>query len=221
MKRRQVVIGLGLVVAGGSIAALMTKPGRQLWSFRWNKIPAVTVISAPGDPRIRAVREAVDFWNRTFAELGSAFRLGAVTPVTGSVPDAALQTLSGQFWRPLSWHTLPPSVDRVAGDLIVVLSDADFISFTAGDGARVMVAIRDQQSPPLTLPNVLRNVVADELGHAIGLGHDADPAPLMCGRPASCRPDAFQSPTDRFFPLSAAEKARLIDLYPSGWAASR
>jgi predicted Zn-dependent protease len=35
---------------------------------------------------------------------------------------------------------------------------------------------------PLTLPNVARNVIAHELGHAIGLSHNDDPNYLMCGR---------------------------------------
>jgi len=40
----------------------------------------------------------------------------------------------------------------------------------------------------MNLPNVARNVIARELGHAIGLGHNSDPTMLMCGRPAPCRP---------------------------------
>lgn len=49
------------------------------------------------------------------------------------------------------------------------------------------------QYVPLTLANVARNVIAHELGHAIGLGHNNDAAKLMCGRPAPCRPDVFRS----------------------------
>jgi predicted Zn-dependent protease len=32
----------------------------------------------------------------------------------------------------------------------------------------------------MSLPNVPRNVIAHELGHAIGLPHNSDPALLMC-----------------------------------------
>ena len=114
---------------------------------------------------------------------------------------------------------LPEHIQRMPGDLIVVLSEGDFISFAARSlsGAKVVVGIRSHRLYPLTLPNVTRNVIAHELGHAIGLGHNDDPTMLMCGRPASCRPDAFQSHTERFFPLTNAEKARLMTMYPTNW----
>src|SRR5262245_567470 len=84
-------------------------------------------------------------------------------------------------------------------------------------GAKVLVGIKSDHRYPLTLPNVPRNVIAHELGHAIGLSHNADPTMLMCGRPAPCRPDAFQSYTKRFFPLTDEEKARLVQMYPTNW----
>jgi hypothetical protein len=185
----------------------------------WKRVPAVTLVSAPDDPRIPAVREAIAHWNQTLAEIGTPFRLGAVTVVTGSVPAGDLQDLSERALHSIFSIPLPASIDAFPGDLLVVLSDAKFISFSARGSDRTVIGIKDGNLMPLTLPNVLHNVIAHELGHALGLRHNDDPKLLMCGRPAPCRPDAFQSDTPHFFPLSQGEHDRLQSLYPPGWAA--
>jgi hypothetical protein len=98
-----------------------------------------------------------------------------------------------------------------------VLAQSAFVSFTTppfGENSKRIVAIRGTRFPPMSLPNVPRNVIAHELGHAIGLGHNSDPATLMCGRPASCRPDLFRSNQPRMFSLTDSEKRRLLTLYP-------
>ncbi len=216
VKRKWVLVVGGLVAAVGLMEIVAAVAGPFGYSG-WKRVPAVTIVSAPGDPRIPVVRQAIAFWNQIFADQGTPFRLGAITQVNGSLPDRDLRDLSEQALHPIWRVSLPASADPFPGDLLVVLSDANFISFAARGSQRTLIGIKSGAALPLTLPNVLRNVIAHEVGHAIGLPHDDDPKLLMCGRPAPCRPDAFRSDVPRFFPLSAAEKDRLRGLYPSDW----
>lgn len=104
-------------------------------------------------------------------------------------------------------------------DLIICLARSDFVSFASWftpEGRRV-VGIRSTTFWPMDQPNVARNDIAQEVGHAIGLGHNADPTLLLCGRPAQCRPGAFQSSETRSFPLAEEERQRLLGTYPPDW----
>src|SRR5262245_60024143 len=156
------------------------------------KVPRVLIAGQSGDARVPLVHAAVAHWNGILAGIGSGFRLGPVS-LGGSA--------SGQ-----------------SGEIVVVLSDAEFISHVnrlpGGNGAVVM--IRNMNSPPTSLPNVMRNVIAHELGHAIGLGHNSNPALLMCGPPAPCRPALFAPQTPKYFPWSGAERSKLLAMYPAG-----
>jgi putative tryptophan/tyrosine transport system substrate-binding protein len=174
----------------------------------WNLVPTITVVSAAGDPRLPLVRDAVAFWNDTFAELGTQFRLGALTQVAGQMPVEDLRR-----------REPPESLKRIESNIVVALSEGEFISFNSRWAAldKVVVAIKDYRSFPLTLPNVARNLIAHQLGLAIGLSHNTDPTTLMCGRPASCRPDIFASDSPKYFPLTDDEKRQLLTMYPPQW----
>ena len=183
----------------------------------WSKVPSVVLVWPENDSRIQAAYEAINFWNQTFAQIGTSFRLGSVTHTAEKIPANQMVSLSRGIF--VNQRNLPENIQKMPGDLILVLSDETFISFKYGfpSKGKVLVGIKNQKIFPLTLPNVTRNVIAHELGHAIGLGHNSDPTKLMCGRPASCRPNLFESEQARFFPLSEEEIITLKKMYPPNW----
>jgi hypothetical protein len=235
-RKRTAVVTLALACAiaawpGASASALPAgRPAggvtaqAERWGAPWDRVPTVLIASPAGDPRIPLVLDAVAYWNQQFQNLGTPFRLEPVEHTTQLVPDILLVARGAAIDRGEAPPPIPDGVWLMPGDLIVALSSAAFVSFTtprAPDG-KVLVGIRTERGPPpMGLPNVARNVILHELGHAIGLGHNADATLLMCGRPAACRPDVFQSPVERYFPLADAERILLTTLYPPSWPGVR
>ena len=115
------------------------------------------------------------------------------------------------MWNGPAIGRLRKALTNVPGDIVIALSHAEFISFSAAwhPGVKGIVGLKRSDVWPLTLPNTVRNVAAHELGHVLGLSHNSDSTTLMCGRPSSCRPTAYVSDSARFFPLTASDEAYL------------
>src|SRR5258708_5905341 len=90
----------------------------------WQRTPAITVVGPEGDPRHALVDEAVAFWNTTLEDLGSGFRLGAVTRLVRPVPEDDLRSLGGSVLAghrgtlrvPRVFHELPRDLDTLLAD---------------------------------------------------------------------------------------------------------
>jgi hypothetical protein len=204
---------IGLLIAGYLVGAVAHAQTRE----PWRHAPSIIVVSAPDDPRMGLVDEAVSFWNKTFTDLGSDFRLGPVRHIVQPLPDAELQALSRLVLAsPGGEVSTPEFLSNPLGDITVFLAQSEFISFTGSFDAnsKRVIGIRGAQFPPMNMPNVALNVIAHEFGHAIGLRHNNDPSKLMCGRPAPCRPAVYRSDTPHIFPLTDDENRQLLLMYP-------
>ncbi|PYO16204.1 MAG: hypothetical protein DMD75_01690, partial [Candidatus Rokuibacteriota bacterium] len=177
------------------VACLTATTAHAQFGVPWRHAPTLVAISsADDDPRLSLVDEAVSFWNKTLEEIGSGFRLPPAERLVKPVPEDALQALSRSIVGGSRPVDIPPALRNPLRDLTIMLGDSEFVSFAGpfDSTAKRVVGIRGLNLSPMNLPNVARNVIAHELGHAIGLGHNDDPTKLMCGRPSSCRPNLFR-----------------------------
>jgi hypothetical protein len=178
----------------------------------------ITIIGDPNDSRIPPAREAIDHWNHQFLRLRRRTHFDSAAVGSDSIPDELLRAGSSEVvvGRGPGTSRLLATLSNVPADIVIALSQTDLISFSVRwrAGSRGVVGVRRSDIPPLSLPNTVRNVIAHELGHVLGLDHNGDVTTLMCGRPAACRPAAFASASVRFFPLTVADEKRLQKRWP-------
>ena len=173
------------------------------------------------DARLEASHEAISHWNAMLADLGVETRLGTPQVVVESPVARALENyarrISQRVFRLPAGAAEPRPPDELTSldaDIVVLLSRQDIMSFAwpmpKVDPPRYFVVIRSVRSPDRDDAMVSRHVVAHELGHAIGLVHNADPHALMCG---PCQPLTAESDATGFLPLTDLDRTRLVELY--------
>lgn len=145
---------VAIILTLAVIAALVPAPGAEA---RWSVNPTVTVSARVGDPRTASVVEAVEFWNRQLADLGSPLRLGPLTYTTQEFPVAYLGQVSVSVLEQKPRPATPDVVAATPGHIIVALTEGTFVSFAAplGPPGRVLVGIRSlraRTSPNRTSP---------------------------------------------------------------------
>ena len=205
---------------------ITAQPAFAQFGVAWRRSPTVVVIGDDSDIRQKRVEKALAFWNKTLEAQGTSFRLGPIVKVNETVPEQELAALSdmvvGRAGRTVNAPAIfSETMAANSGDILIYLGNTPFVSFAGpfGPASKRVVGIRTMSVPPLSLPNVAQNVITHELGHSIGVGHNADASSLMCGRPSSCRPDAFMSSEEKLFPLTEIEYGQLQNMYPSTWKA--
>ncbi len=210
--------GLLRRVTGVGLAAVLVLAAAPVRAAQ----PSILILApAADDDRLAPAHEAITYWNDRLAELGVVTRFAVPELVVDAPVMRAVETYARQVATRAvglsagTYEPAPPdALTRLDIDIAVLLSRQDIMSFTwplpRVSPPRYLVVIRAVRGPYRNDPMVSRHVVAHELGHVLGLDHNAEPHTLMCG---PCQPLTSEPDETGFLPLTAGDRARLIVLH--------
>ena len=177
----------------------------------------VIITPDAGDERVTQTRDAVAFWNGSLSDLDLGVRLRETDLVVAS-ENRALENYArlisqrgGRFPQGTAGPQPPRELTDLDSDVVVLLSRQSLMPFawpltswTSSTG--YFVAIRAVEPRRPSDDKVVRNVIAHELGHTLGLTHNRATATLMCG---PCSVAAAEDNLQEWLPLTADDRARL------------
>ena len=176
------------------------------------------------DARVTQTRAAVAFWNDTLSDLGLGVRLREAGLIIASPDSRALENYArqvsqrgGRIPRGAAGPQPPSELTDLQADVVVLLSRQPLMPFAwplpnVANSNGYLVAIRAAEPRIPGDDKVLRNVIAHELGHTLGLIHNRSRATLMCG---PCSSAAAEGNSREWLPLTSDDRVRLRALYAS------
>lgn len=180
----------------------------------------VIVAATADDPRIALTRAALEFWNRTLSDVGVDLRFEEARVVVGVPGARAIETYArfvaqrgGRIPKGTSGPQPPPALSEIGGDVVLLLSRQPLLPFAwpLVGSPDYFVVIRAPDRRRTGDTRVLRNIIAHELGHTLGLTHHRASFTLMCG---PCSSIAAADDRLEWLPLTDVDLERLQAIHP-------
>lgn len=172
------------------------------------------------DVRLPMALDAIAFWNGVMADLDLPVRLveeiHVASPITRTLENYArsISQRAGRLRGGPGEPDAPAGITDLGVDAVLLLSRQDLMSFAWPLPRRTghFVAIEEDRTAMAVNPNIARNIIAHEIGHTLGLGHNRDPTTLMCG---PCRTHELAADRPEYMRLTERDHRRLIERHAS------